>query len=84
MWVFGGINNNGKFLNDLWRYNLKNRYWEQQKINVDDFPILKNGIAFHSCCVVFMKFKKKAGILFNWKKNLDAKSMKKIEEDLDT
>jgi len=31
-----------------------------------------------------MKFKKKAGILFNWKKNLDAKSMKKIEEDLDT
>jgi len=44
MYVYGGINNEGKYLQDIWSLNLKTFVWQRVTPENDK---LTNGIAFH-------------------------------------
>jgi len=49
MVLYGGINNEGIYLNDVWVLNLKTFRWSQFDFE-NPFDL---GIAFHSMCAVF-------------------------------
>jgi N-acetylneuraminic acid mutarotase len=49
MYVFGGRNNENKKLNDIWKYDIKTREWQEiQVVDRSTEPVERSG---HSCDV---------------------------------
>ena len=49
MFVYGGIDSSGKYLNDFWELNMKTRQWTYLYVEKSGYK----GIAFHAMCPVF-------------------------------
>ena len=60
MVVYGGINNNGKFLNDVVQFNLEHHKWTVCEI--EPSTLNDEALAFHSMCAVFKAEPKVANI----------------------
>ena len=55
MIVYGGIDKNGEFLNDVWEFDIDRMLWFQCNILLHENIQDDLGIAFHSMCAVYSK-----------------------------
>lgn len=56
MYVYGGLNAKGDYLNDVWEFYFKKRCWYKNRVILDGLED-NQGIAYHACVAVYEKYK---------------------------
>ena len=57
MFVYGGIDSSGDYLNDVWEYYFKKKMWYKTKTAITEGIADNMGLAYHRMVSVYEKYR---------------------------